>query len=105
MAKFDPTEFNYELVGERDGIFHFQKSIEKKELLITDIFELAFWSKEDTWVIFIETINLKQFLPQILAIENNKVYLFVGTIKNDFDFRFLMARSSKNAKLLLQLPS
>lgn len=105
MAKFDPTEFSYELAGKQDGIFHFQKSIEKKELLITDIFELAFWSKENTWVMFVEAANLKQFLPQVLAVENSKITLFVGEIKNDFDFRFLMAKISKNPKLLLQLPS
>ena len=105
MAKFDPTEFNYELVSQLDGICHFQKTIDKKELLITDIFELAFWSKDNTWVIFIETINLKQFLPEILAIENSKVYLFVGTIKKEFDFRLIMSKISRNPKLLLQLPS
>lgn len=105
MAKFDPIEFNYELVGEQDGIVHFQKVIEKNNLRITDIFELAFFSKENAWMIFIETNNLKQFLPEILDIENTKVSLFSGELKNDYDFRFIMTKITKNPKLLLQLSS
>lgn len=105
MAKFDPLQYNYELVPSSEDVFHFQKIISKQKCVFTDIIELAYWSKYNCWTIFIETTNLKQFLPQVLAVENNKIYLFVGEIKNDFDFQFQMKRISMDPNLLIRLPS
>lgn len=101
-AKFDPLQYNYELVSKSDGVCHFQKII-SKEPLVKDIIELSYWSKQDTWVIFIEAINLKQFLPPGLEIGESKIPLFVGDLKKDFDFGFIIKRVAKDPELLIQL--
>lgn len=105
MAKeFDPLEYNYELVHKEDGVFHFQKSTIQKDCIITDIIELAYWSKQKTWIIFIECINLKPFFKQAPHYDENfKISLFVGEIKNDFDFQLLMKRICIDPEILIQL--
>lgn len=107
MAKeFDPLEYNYELVHDQDGIFHFQKATIKKDAIITDIIELAFWSKQNIWIIFIEAINLKPFFKGAPSYDENlKITLFIGEIKNDFDYQLLTKRICTDPKVLIQLGS
>lgn len=109
MAKdFDPLEYNYELVQEskEDGVFHFQKILLKQDRVLTDIVEMAYWSKQKTWMIFIEAINLKPFYKGSLVYDEDlKVFLFIGEIKNDFDYQLLMKRICLNPEILIQLGS
>lgn len=104
MPKFDPLEFDYELVHREDGVLHFQKIILKKDCVFTDIVELSYWSKPDRWVMFVKAANLKQFLPEDTKLyEDNPITLFVGELKNDFDYRFIMSKIAKDPKLLIQM--
>lgn len=109
MAKdFDPLEYNYELVEQyqEEGVYHFQKILVKTDRVITDIIELAYWSKQKTWVIFIEARNLKPFFKGAPAYDESlKCPLFVGEIKNDFDYQFQMKRICLDPKILIQLGS
>lgn len=108
MAKdFDPIEYNYELADKSptDGVFIFQKII-KKECMITDIIEIAYWSRQKSWCIYIMTDNLKQFLPGKKIFEDNRVIsLFIGEIKNDFDYQFIMKRIITDPEILIQIGS
>lgn len=103
MAKFDPLIYNYELIDKQEGVYHFQKILLKENCVVTDIIELAYWSKQDIWVIYLETINLKQFLPKDTTIEECKMPLFIGEIKNDFDYQFQMKRICMDPKILIQM--
>lgn len=106
MAKFDPLAFNYELVSEESGIFHFQKIILKEDCVLTDIIELSYWSDQKCWVIFLEMINLKQFLPNHdIPDESHPISLFIGEIRSDFDFRFIMNKIVKDAQIIIKLGS
>lgn len=109
MAKdFDPLEYNYELANQSpaDGVFHFQKKITKLKLQFNDLIELSFWSKQNMWFIFISSPNLKPYLlPDQYVDEDRKIPLFIGEIKNDFDYQFLMKRIITDPKLLIQLGS
>lgn len=104
MAKFDPLEFNYELAENKEGVCHFQKVIDKENGPFTDIIELSYWSKPDRWVIFIKTSNLKKFLPPDTNIfQDIPICLFIGELKSDFDFRFIMTKICKDPTLLIQM--
>lgn len=107
MAKqFDPIEYNYELVHESkaDKVFHFQKKITKLKLPFNDIIELSLWSKQNIWLIFVSAQNLKPFLlPDEYVDEDRKIPLFIGEIKNDFDYQFIMKRIITDPKILIQL--
>lgn len=105
MAEFDPLAYNYELINQDDGVFHFQKIIVKNDCVFTDIIELAYWSRQKIWVIFVEACNLKQFLPEGLDISENKISLFVGELRNDFDYQLITKRMAKDPKLIIQLGS
>lgn len=106
MPKFNPAEFGYELVHEEDAVLHFQKIILKKDCVFTDIIELSYLSKLDRWILFIKTANLKQFLPDTTdLIQDNPITLFIGELKNDFDFRFIISKIIKEPKLLIQMGS
>ena len=104
MGKFDPADFNYERIREEDGVSHYQKILIKDVSVVTDIVELSYWSKQNIWVIFIEVINLKQFLPAYnIPDDHHHITLFVGRIKSGQDFRFLINRIAKDPKFLSQL--
>lgn len=106
MATFDPLEYNYELVSKQDGVYHFQKKITTEKCVFTDIIELNYWSKQKTWIIFIDFLNLKQFMESEMQLDiDSKLTLFVGEIKNDFDFQFLMKRIVIDPQILIQLGS
>ncbi len=107
MAKeFDPLEYGYELIHQQDGVFHFQKAMIKKDSVITDIIELAYWSRQKIWVIFIEFINLKPFFKDAPSFDESiKLTLFIGEIINDFDFQFQIKRICKDPEILIQLGS
>lgn len=106
MAKqFDPTEYNYELVGENDGTHHFQKII-TPSLQIKDIIELSYWSKQKIWIIFIQAMNMKPFLEKDMCIdEDMKISLFIGEIKSAFEYELIMKRICTDPKLLILLES
>lgn len=109
MAKdFDPIEYNYELADKspEDGVFVFQKIIQKKQCVITDIIEIAYWSKQKYWCVYVMTDNLKQFLKGKTPFEDNRpISLFIGEIKNDFDYQFLMKRIITDPEILIQIGS
>lgn len=106
MAKqFDPVEYNYELVSTSDGTHHFQKST-SKPLQVQDIIELSYWSKQKTWIIFIEAMNIKPFLGTDIDINQDmKIPLFIGEIKSAFEYELIMKRICTDPKVLLQLGS
>lgn len=109
MGKFNPIDFKYELVHEskEDGVFHYQKIQLKEASVMTDVLELAYWSKQNTWVLFIEQMNLKQFLPKTYYIsdEHHIINLYVGKIKNNMNFRFLTNNITKDPQVLVQMGS
>lgn len=103
---FNPAEYNYEVVHEskEDGVFHFQNKIRKLKLQFTDLIELSFWSKQNIWLIFVSSQNLKPYLrPDEYVDEDRKIPLFIGEIKNDFDYQFLMKRIIINPQKLMQI--
>ena len=99
--KFDPIEFNYELVNAQDSVFHYQKVLVQPDCIITDIIELAFWSKQNTWIIFIEASNMKQFAQDMQFDEWDKITLFIGKLNTDFDFEFQMKRICIDPQILI----
>lgn len=106
MAKFNPIEFGYELVSKDEdaGTFHYQKIRLTKVSVMTDILELVYWSKQNTWILFVEMLNLKSFLPNTdISDEHHIISLFIGRIKNDMNFRFIMNNITKDPKVLVQL--
>lgn len=107
MAKdFDPLEYNYELVSQNNDVFHFQRTLKKKEITIQDIVEIYYWSIPKMWVIYVESINLNQFLPiNSQVTESIKIPLFVGQIKGDFDYQLLTKRMCTDPTVLIQLGS
>lgn len=107
MAKdFDPLEYNYELVSKNNDVCHFQRSLKRKEITIQDIVEIYYWSIPGIWVIYVESINLNQFLPADSQVtESMKIPLFVGQIKGDFDYQLLTKRICTDPNVLIQLGS
>lgn len=107
MAKeFDPLQYNYELVSNNNGVVHFQRTIKKKEITIQDIVEIYYWSTPRIWLIYIESINLNQFLPQDSQVQESiKIPLFIGQIKGDFDYQLLTKRICTDPQVLIQLGS
>lgn len=102
--KFDPLEYNYQIIGDMEEAINFQRIISKKDCSIADIIELAFWKKQKIWVLFIESINLNQFLPEISQIqESYKISLFVGEIKSAFEYELILKRIVKDPEILIQL--
>lgn len=102
MAQFDPLEFGYYLFGNVEGFSHYQKEILQEKINMVDIIELVHCIKVDTWAMVIKPHNLKQFLPT-LSIFSDDITLFIGKIKNDFDFRFIMSKIVKDPKILIQM--
>lgn len=102
--KFDPLEYNYELVSENNSVFHFQKVLKKEKLSITDVIEISFWSTLGIWIIYVESLNLNQFLPSHCKVEYSmKIPLFIGQIKGDFDYQLLTKRICMDAETLIQI--
>lgn len=105
MAKrFDPLEYNYRLTCDIEEAFNFQRIISNNDLSITDIIELAFWKKQKIWVMFIESLNLNEFLPEASHVkESYKIYLFAGEIKSAFEYELIIKRIVKDPEILIQL--
>lgn len=105
MAKrFDPLEYNYRLVNNIEEAFNFQRIISKEDCNMADIVEIAFWKKQKIWILFIESINLNQFLPENKQIhESYKISLFAGEIKSAFEYELIMKRIVKDPEILIQL--
>lgn len=103
MAKFDPKEFNYELYGNTDGVLHYQKNIDTDKPSFIDVIELAYYSKVDSWAMIVKSENMRQFVPDIDFSDGDIFSLFIGKIKNDFDFRFIMNKIVKDPKAIVQM--
>lgn len=105
MAKqFDPLEYDYELVSNQNDVCHFQRIIKKKECTIQEIVEMCYWSIPGIWIIYMESINLNQFLPAHSQItESTKIPLFIGQIKGDFDYQLLVKRICTDPEILIQV--
>ena len=106
MGKFNPLDFGYELVrtDDAEGVFHYQKIQVKKASVMTDVLELAYWNKQNAWVLFIELMNLKQFLPKYnISDEHHRISLFMGRIKSNQDFRFVMNKIIKDPSVIAQM--
>lgn len=102
--KFDPLEYNYQVVADMPEAINYQRTISAKDCSITDIIELAFWKQQNIWVLFIESINLNQFLPASSQIEESyKIPLFVGQFKSAFEYELVMKRIVKDPKIIIQL--
>lgn len=102
MAQFDPLEFGYFLCNNREGFVHYKKEILQEKINMVDVIELVYCTKVDTWAMVIQPDNLKQFSPDF-SIFQYDITLFIGKIKNDFDFRFIMSKIVKDPKILIQM--
>lgn len=104
MPKFNPLDFEHELVGEQDEIIHYQRKVEKNKPPV--IYELAYYKKEHVWLIFIESTNLNPYLSNQQQIsETYKIPLYIGKINSYNDFRFIMKRIAKKPELIVKLGS
>lgn len=103
MAKFDPLEFGYYLYSDNNEILNYQKEIVQQDVTMIDVMELVHFTKPDAWAIVIKVDNLKQFIPNIYMLDANHMTLFMGKIKNDFDFRFLISKIIKDPQILIQM--
>lgn len=104
--KFDPLEYNYELVSESNDVFHFQKILKNENPPIQDIVEISYWSTPKIWIIYVESLNLNPYLPEESQVTGSiKIPLFIGHIKGDFDYQLLTKRMCTDAEALIQLGS
>lgn len=103
MGKFNPLDFKYELAHEEHDHLLYQKIIIKEESLFTDLIELGYFKNSNTWALFITGSNLKPYLPAYKEIPN--ISLFIGKIKNNMNFRFLLNNICKDPKVIIQLGS
>lgn len=101
MPRFNPLDFDYELISDNE-IDHYQKKIKEKSPIV--IYELGYFKKENIWIIFIESTNLNQYLPEEKRIsETFKITIYAGKIKSNYDFRFLMNKIVKKPEVIIQL--
>lgn len=106
VKQFDPLEYNYELVSNKNDVCHFQRIIKKTECTLPDVVEISYWALPKIWIIYIESINLNQFIkPEYHVIESIKIPLFIGQIKGDFDYQLLIKRMCTDPNVLIQIGS
>lgn len=103
MAKFNPLDFKYELVQDDEDSLLYQKKIISEESVFTDLIELGYFKKANVWGLFITGSNLKSYLPSYKEIPN--ISLYIGKIKNNMNFRFLLNNICKDPKVIIQLGS
>lgn len=102
--EFNPENFDYKLVSAQDDVIHYRKISYDEEITFLKKIEIQYWRKADTWIIFIQSENIKQFILDFDT-EPQKIVLFIGEIKNDFDFRFIMAKIVKDPRKIAMLGS
>lgn len=103
MAKFLPETFDYEIQGDSDEALHYQKFKIMEPPMFLDVIELAYHKKIETWIIFVRSENMKQFVRDIEFPQGEIYSLFIGTILSDFDFRFIITKICKDPNAIVQM--
>jgi len=103
MPKFNPDQFDYEKISDEEDVACYQKIIIKKDVVFTDLIELIYWKKANIWMMIIKSENLKRLSPEFRSLETEMICLFMGTIKREYDFRFLMKKIVKDPKVIAQM--
>ena len=105
MEKFNPENFGYQIDNEYDDcdVYNRLEVINGKErtLMLDLTLTLNYFKKPKSWVILIDGMNFKDYLPEELICSHYVV--FMGYIETDEDFKLIYDRIAKTPEEILAM--